>query len=140
MATELIRLRYSATCASCGSELAPGAHAHWDRERKAATCGACLVSESEPAIDRGQAGAAAAREWTRRHERRETQIRERYGKFGGLVLAVTEDPRSTSAWAYGARGERALGAFLDPLRDRGSPCYTTDGFRDHARTSTTSSS
>ncbi len=119
IAAQLTPLRYPASCAKCGSELAPGKPARWDRERKTATCGSCLTSDSELTIDRGQAGVAAARERKRRHERRETRTRKRYGKLGGLVLAVTEDPHSTSAWAYGARGERALGAFLDPLRDEG---------------------
>lgn len=57
--------------------------------------------------------------WQRRHERREANVRARYGKLGGLVLALSDDPRSTSVWAQGARGERALGGLLDPLREEG---------------------
>lgn len=37
----------------------------------------------------------------------------------GVVLALSDDPHSTAAWAYGANGERALGQLLDPLRDEG---------------------
>jgi hypothetical protein len=73
----------------------------------------------EAEIDRGEAGGSAAREWKRRHEKRETEIRSRYGKLGGVVLALSEDPHSTNAWAYGAKGERTLGKRLDPLREDG---------------------
>jgi hypothetical protein len=47
------------------------------------------LSSAEPPIDRGKAGASAAREWRKRHERLERQIRDRYGRFGGLVLAFS---------------------------------------------------
>jgi hypothetical protein len=115
-----IRLRYPASCLICGSELPRGSYALWDRERKSATCLSCLEpAKAEEPIDRGNAGDSAAREWQRRHDRRETNVRERYGKLGGLVLGLTEDPHSTSAWAYGARGERALGSLLDALRSEG---------------------
>jgi hypothetical protein len=70
-------------------------------------------------IDRGEAGGSATREWRRRHDRREKAVRSRYGKLGGVVLALNNDPHSTAAWAYGANGERALGKLLDPLRDEG---------------------
>jgi hypothetical protein len=71
------------------------------------------------AIERGEAGGSAAREWRRRHDRREQAIRSRYGRLSGVVLALSDDPHSTAAWAYGANGERALGKLLDPLRDEG---------------------
>jgi hypothetical protein len=43
-------------------------------------------------------------------------IRSRCGRLSGVALAVSDDPNSTAAWAYGANGERALGKLLDPLR------------------------
>jgi hypothetical protein len=70
-ADELIRLRYPATCAACGSDLRRGSLAHWDRTAKTATCGRCFaggettVAAPVVEIDRGQAGASAAREWKR---------------------------------------------------------------------------
>lgn len=73
----------------------------------------------EVEIDRGEAGGSAAREWRKRHARREQAVRSRYGKLGGVVLALSDDPHSTSAWAYGANGELALGKLLDPLREEG---------------------
>lgn len=120
VAAQLRKLRYRAHCAVCSAELPAGANARWDRERKAATCVRCLDPEvAEEVIDRGQAAASASREYRRRHEKREARIRNDYGKLGGLVLALTDDPHSTKAWAYGARGERMLGALLDPLRSEG---------------------
>lgn len=119
VAADLIRLRYPAHCASCGAELAKGDQARWDRAQKTATCARCLDPTADETLDRGEAGGSAAREWQRRHERREANIRARYAKLGSVVLTLSDDPRSTNVWAQGARGERALGSFLDPLREEG---------------------
>lgn len=121
MTSALLCLRYSANCASCGQELPRGSQAHWNREQKIATCLACLALEpvEEIEIDRGEAGGSAAREWKRRHERRESQIRSRHKHLGGVILALRDDPQSTNAWAHGANGERALGRLLNPLREEG---------------------
>jgi hypothetical protein len=130
MGETVLRLRYPATCASCGSQLGPGTEAAWNREQKQATCVPCLgargakhaaVNEirERVEIDRGEAGGSAAREWRRRRERREQAVRQQYGKLSGVVLALSEDRHSTTAWAYGAKGERALGELLDPLRTEG---------------------
>jgi hypothetical protein len=125
MSEKLLRLRYPATCSNCGGALAKGTEASWNRETKTATCAICLSAPevagaaAADAIERGEAGGSAAREWRRRHDRREEAIRSRYGKLSGVVLALSDDPHSTAAWAYGANGERALGQLLDPLRDEG---------------------
>lgn len=39
--------------------------------------------------------------------------------MGGLAVALTDDPHSTKAWGYGAKGERELGAQLDRLLGEG---------------------
>ena len=125
MSEKLLRLRYPATCSSCRGALAKGTEASWNRETKTATCAICLgapevaTAAAADAIERGEAGGSAAREWRRRHDRREQAIRSRYGRLSGVVLALSDDPHSTAAWAYGANGERALGQLLDPLRDEG---------------------
>jgi hypothetical protein len=77
-----------------------------------------IPSVEEP-LERGQAGESAAREWRKRHDRREEAIRSRYGRLSGVVLALSDDPHSTAAWAYGANGEKTLGKLLDPLRNEG---------------------
>lgn len=46
-------------------------------------------------------------------------MRARWGRLSGVALAVTDDPHSTTAWAHGANGERALGKGLDPIRAEG---------------------
>ncbi len=59
------------------------------------------------------AGASAQREYERRKVKREERVRAKHPKIGGLILALSDDPQSTTAWASGARGEAALGARLD---------------------------
>ena len=73
-----------------------------------------LVPESE--IFAGVAGASAKREFERRSAKREARIREAHPKLGGLMLALSEDPQSTKAWAVGAVGEEKLGRRLDGLK------------------------
>src|SRR5882672_2434517 len=125
MSEKLMPLRYPATCSSCRGALAKGTEASWNPEAKTATCAICLgapevaTAARADAIERGEAGSSAAHEWRRRHDRREQAIRSRYGRLSGLVLALSDDPHSTAAWAAGANGERALGKLLDPLRDEG---------------------
>jgi Nuclease-related domain len=125
MSEKLLRLRYPATCSSCGGALAKGTEASWNRETKTATCTTCLDASDvataavADAIERGEASGSAAREWHRSHDRREQAIRSRYGRLSGVVLALSDDPHSTAAWAHGANGERALGQLLDPLRNEG---------------------
>lgn len=50
------------------------------------------------------AGASAQREFVRRSQRRETEIRRRHPRLGGLLLALSNDPASTRVLlAYLAR-------------------------------------
>jgi hypothetical protein len=63
----------------------------------------------------GVAGSSARREHDRRSNKRETRIREAHPVLGGLILAVSDDPQSTKAWAVGAQGEERLGRRLDSL-------------------------
>jgi hypothetical protein len=113
MSLKLRRFRYAATCASCGAHLPVGSPGTWDPQRRLATCAGC-----QP-IERGEAGKSASREWLRRHERRQGQVRTSHPRVGGLILALTDDPQSTTAWAKGAQGEQMLGAALDRLRIEG---------------------
>jgi hypothetical protein len=120
-----IRLRYAATCGTCGAELPAGSKAVWDRVARAATCLNCLTKRAEPPskppqIDRGEAGASTAREYERRHRRREEQARKRFGRLSSVYLAVTNTPQSTQAWATGSVGERRLGEHLRSLDDDAS--------------------
>lgn len=141
-----MRLRYAGKCRSCEAALPAGTIAVYDRDSKTVTCSACssepametaaTVSgaaaatalarpaaadpepelESEPEIFAGVAGASAKREFERRSAKREARIREAHPKLGGLMLALSEDPQSTKAWAVGAVGEEKLGRRLDGLK------------------------
>jgi hypothetical protein len=72
-------------------------------------------SPDEPVIDGGSAGASAQREYERRKSKREQRVRTAHPRIGGFLLAVTDDPQSTKAWATGAAGEMVLGRRLDGL-------------------------
>ena len=61
----------------------------------------------------GHAGASARREYDRRRQKRADRIRARHPRLGGLILALSDDPHSTTAWARGARGEELLAGRLD---------------------------
>lgn len=55
--------------------------------------------------DAGLAGGSAKAEHQRRVARREQRIRQAHPRLGGLILALSDDPQSTRAWASGAVGE-----------------------------------
>ena len=70
-------------------------------------------------VDPGVPGGSARREQQRRQIQREQRIRNRHPRLGGLILAISDEPQSTTAWDVGATGEELLGAGLDRLSDRG---------------------
>ncbi|WP_426594910.1 nuclease-related domain-containing protein [Cellulomonas sp. McL0617] len=134
--TKTMRLRYAGTCRECGASLEAGTKAVYDRSTKTVTCLACpdgaeralketvvaVADAADPApdpVESGSAGSSAQREYERRKAKRETRIREVYPRLGGVILAVSDEPQSTTAWATGARGEELLGRRLDTLSDRG---------------------
>lgn len=69
-------------------------------------------ASASPAVV-GTAGASARRNYDRRHQAREERIRAAHPRIGDLLLAVSDDPQSTRAWATGAVGEERLAARLD---------------------------
>jgi hypothetical protein len=81
-------------------------------------CLSCAVETSEADdfdVDAGSAGGSATREYERRVASREARVKERFGRrIGGVILALTEEPQSTRAWAQGSEGEREL---ADALAD-----------------------
>jgi len=128
MATRILSLRYPTTCCACRRSLPSGLRAHWDADAHRTTCLECMpvqVPEAShdagtdlggpPALDGGQAGASADREGRRRHDNRDARIRAAHPHIGGFLLAVSDDPASTKAWAKGAVGERKVAACLDSL-------------------------
>jgi hypothetical protein len=62
------------------------------------------------------AGASARREYEKRKAKDEARLREEWGRFGGMAVALSSERQSTRAWATGAVGEERVGYLLDPLR------------------------
>ena len=143
-AVRRMRLRYAGTCRACGTALPAGATAVYEREPKTVVCLACAgtpvpasdgavaaaeqgagieaqgSSPAEPErVIAGSAGASAQREYERRRANRENRVRMAHPKIGGFLLAVSDEPQSTTAWATGARGEELLGKRLDGLAGDG---------------------
>lgn len=65
--------------------------------------------------DSGVAGSSARREYERRKAKDEDRLRQKWGKLGGIAVALSDEKQSTKAWATGAVGEERLGAWLDSL-------------------------
>jgi hypothetical protein len=131
---KVLRLRYAGACDGCGTELPAGTRAGYVRQSKTVRCAACLRAAppatapapalpspavAPDAVIAGTAGSSARREYERRSAKREARIRAAHPRLGGLILAVSEEPQSTTAWARGARGEEVLGRRLDQLETRG---------------------
>lgn len=136
---KLIRVRYDGACVDCSTTLPVRTLVWWDRTSDTMRCRACgagtaPAEEVEPekpeavaietpssrlARPTSVAGGSAQREFERLKAKRETGIRLRHPRLGGLILALSEDPQTTTAWAKGAVGERKLGAGLDSLVEAG---------------------
>lgn len=76
-------------------------------------------SGAAPSGQPGVAGASARREYERRKAKDEQRLREKWGRLGGLAVALSEERQSTKAWETGAVGEERLGARLDLLAGEG---------------------
>ncbi|MCW2754795.1 MAG: hypothetical protein JWQ32_2206 [Marmoricola sp.] len=124
-----MKLRYAGACRICQTEIPARAEAIYERATKTVRClthdQAPTPSPSDteewtttldvPALDAGTPGGSARREFDRRHEAREARIRAKHPKLGGLILALSDEPQSTTAWSIGADGEEKLGARLNEL-------------------------
>lgn len=137
-----MKLRYSGTCRGCGTTLPAGQQAVYHPATKQVECIRCAAqapaqrsevdgvgpdtaAEDNPttrvpdAVEPGAAGASARREHERRVAKRQARIQAAHPRLGRFILAVSDEPQSTTAWARGALGEERLGQRLDQLRDRG---------------------
>jgi hypothetical protein len=110
--------------------LALGASALWDPTDRTVQCARCpdhdhtleqLKIENESSANRlaGVGGASARREYERRRTKRAEDVKRRHPKLGRLLLAVSDEPQSTKAWAQGAAGEQRVAQRLErELGDR----------------------
>jgi hypothetical protein len=126
-----MRLRYAGSCRVCGSDLPAKADAIYERATRTVRCVSHEVEDCPAAaakgvgsatavpdeVSSGTAGASARREFERRRSAREKRVRAKHPKLGGFILAVSDDPQSTTAWNTGAVGEERLGRGLDNLAD-----------------------
>lgn len=115
-----LRLRFEGTCVRCGKQLIKGTEALYDAATRTIRCVECAVTlELETPLipdDSGVAGSSAQREYDRRHVAREERVRRRLGNtLGNVVLAISDDPQSTRAWARGAKGEEKLAEALQDV-------------------------
>ncbi len=123
-----MRLRYAGACRLCGDSLPAGTEAIYESETKTVRCLECATETSEttspdlelpcealPANESGVAGLSARREYERRKAKDEEKLREKWGPFGGIAVALSDERQSTKAWDRGAIGEERLGARLDAL-------------------------
>lgn len=120
-----MKLRYAGTCRLCGVDLPARSEAIYERDTRTVRCVACqpeapdTTVATEPAdparTAAGVAGSSARREYERRKAKDEDRIRQKWGRLGGIAVALSEERQSTSAWATGAVGEERLGAWLDSL-------------------------
>lgn len=113
MAPCLLQLKGPDTCSECGVALETGVHAWWDSDSRVVTCTGCRRADDVPPIERGEAGASAAREHERRMAARERRTREAHPIIGNALLALRSAPQHESAFQRGASGERAVGERLD---------------------------
>jgi Nuclease-related domain len=134
-----LRLRYAGRCVLCGVDLPVRTEALYDSRLKTVQCVSCpseQLGEVDGPIDTGVAGGSARREYERRVAARDQRVRGRFGRrLGGVILALTDEPQSTRAWARGSQGEHDLAnalAQVDGVRllhDRSVP--GTRGNIDH---------
>lgn len=123
-----MRLRYAGACRLCGAYLPAGTEAIYESELKTIRCLACATKATEtmppdlePPCDEsvsaeaGVAGSSARREYERRKAKDEEKLREKWGRFGGLAVALSDERPHTKSWNRGAIGEERLGARLNAL-------------------------
>jgi Nuclease-related domain len=116
------RVKYDGACSRCGKALRAGDVAVYERPSHSIRCVVCPPSPDTTAervdFDTGVAGRSAGREHERRQANREARVKDRFGRrLGGAILAVTDEPQSTQAWAKGARGEQKLAKALEGIED-----------------------
>jgi hypothetical protein len=134
-AIKVMKLRYAGTC-ECGNEVAAGTRAGYDKTARSVVCPDCLaLPEAEPPIaaaveevelappeqveegveivETGVPGSSLRREHERLVAAREKRVRGKHPRLGGLILALSDEPATTRAFAIGADGEERLAARLE---------------------------
>jgi hypothetical protein len=120
MASRILKLRRPDVCHLCGTSLEAGEEGWWDAGAKTVTCLGCHEPAAQTPeanetlqLDRGRAGASAAREYERRRTNRQTGVREAHPRVGGLLLWLRDAPQHEAAFRTGGLGEAAVGESLE---------------------------
>ena len=125
-----MKLRYAGACRLCGTDLPARADAIYERTSKTVRCVECPPSPSAAPTGPVDPGLAEPPRMILRQEwpagrpaantsdaRRRTRsaCRQKWGRFGGIAVALSDERQSTTAWERGAVGEERLGVRLDAL-------------------------
>jgi hypothetical protein len=97
----------------CGVAQPKGTHAWWSPSTRDVYCSPCVGGADLALSEAGTAGAAAAREYARRHANDKAAMRARWGILAPVVEQFAGPRQSTHAWARGAAGEERLAAYLE---------------------------
>ena len=73
------------------------------------------MEPSPTVVDVGDPGSSLQAEYERRSAARESRVRASHPRIGGLLLAVFNEPATTTAFSKGAVGERRVAARLAEL-------------------------
>ena len=116
-ATKVMSLRYAGQC-GCGTEIAKGQKAGWDRSGRKVICLPCLdFAPSDPVadvvIEAGIPGGSLQREYERRMAKREARVVGRFPRIGRILIKVFAPAHTTKAFSIGADGEREVAALLE---------------------------
>lgn len=68
--------------------------------------------------NKGKAGGSAQTKHDHLVAAREKRVTTKFPRIGKFLLAVSDEPQSTKAWAVGAIGEVAVGGNLDSLAEK----------------------
>lgn len=114
-----MRLRYAGTCRLCGTALPARADAIYEPSTRTVRCVVCPATATVPrtpeaSVDvSSHAGSSARREYERRKAKDEQALRDKWGRLGGVAVALSDERTTTRNWATGAVGEERLAARLD---------------------------
>lgn len=91
-------------------------------------------------LDAGAAGSSARREHERRKANDEARLRAKWGRLGGVAVALSDEKQTTKAWATGAVGDGVSAPDSTPWSHKASRCCPTGASPGPRPTSTTSPS
>ncbi len=125
-----MKLRYAGVCRLCGVEIPARGDAIYERSTKTVRCVVCPQSSAgaspirptpdhrswSPRPNRARPDRPLAASTSVGRAKDEERLRQKWGKLGGVAVALSSEKQSTKAWERGAVGEELLGARLDSIR------------------------